>query len=147
MYISIGTIIGVALLMAFVYWVDKREGTGLKGVYKKLYISCKEYLEKFNSITTGELAPKIKQRLLKYNNRPDNNVDIDRIALTLLYNTCAEEIATGYYHSFGDLTMMGKEIEKVAYQALATSLKKGYITQEDCDACHKDLQDTIREAG
>lgn len=147
MYISIGTLIGVIALMAFVYWIDKREGVGLKGVYKTLYSACKEYIKNFSDVAKGELCPNIRQRLLKYKNRPDHDVDIDRITLTLLYNTAAEELATGYYHSFGDLTMMGKEIERVAYKALATSFKKGYITQEDKDACTKDLRTAIQEAG
>ncbi len=144
---SIGIIVGVLALMAFVYWIDKREGVGPRGVYKQLYVACKEYIEKFSNTATGELAPKIRQRLLKYNNRPEAGVDIDRIALTLLYNTAAEELATGHYHSFGDLTMMGKEIEKVACLTLATSFKKGYITSEDKDACVKDLCAAIKEAG
>ena len=147
MYLSIGGIIALVALMAFVYWVDKREGSGLRGVYKQLYIACKDYIEKFADAAKGELSPKIRHRLLKYKNRPDPDVDIDRVALTLLYNTAAEELATGYYHSFGDLTMMGKEIEKVAYRALNTSLNKGYITQEDREDCIKDLEAAIREAG
>lgn len=147
MYIPIGTLLAAIALAAIFHFIDKREGTGLKGIYKQIYITCREYIEKFADITAGELAPKIKERLLRYNNRPDYSDEIDRLALILLYNTAAEELATGYYHSFGDLTLMGKEVEKVAYKALSVSLGKGYITQEDYDACTKDLQAAIREAG
>lgn len=43
----------------------------------QIYIACREYVERFADITTGDIDPRTKKQLLRYNNQPDYSDKID----------------------------------------------------------------------
>lgn len=64
----------------------------------------------------------------------DDSEDYNKIALTILYNTSFDIVATGKYHIYyGVLSPIGKQLQTVCRSSLEKAFALGYIDKEALD--------------
>ena len=123
----------------------------LRGLYLDIYIYCSrfvhDYEEKHNIGILAPYLPKIKNFLLKYNNKPDEG-NAEQVALTILWNFTSDALKCGNYHfHIGSLTPEGQEILSFAEHCLDIALQKNFISPQDADEAMHALLQSIQEAG
>lgn len=100
---------------------------------------CFDIIKESGSFVDSELYKPYIKHVVEYNKKNAfddiDTINIDQTARMLIYNISVDNLlCSGRYHiGHGSLDLMGRQIQSTAIYCVCSSVKKGYISQEEAD--------------